>query len=228
MSWFHANTAAADARDHASAAEIVACFRDQRDLLERLAFLITADEAIAEQSVVQACELTLKGNSPFRAWLLEWAKAATITAATSIQGGAIRLCEARYKDRRCGHAEHLSQFDDDRRAASLAFILQIDTTKIIADLDALCRAILVLRIAIRSSVQDCCLRLNVSRPVAVAANCLAMTWLERHLIKPSEDEREVSHYPLESLQSSSCTLHLHDLEASLDSRIGGSHDDRSR
>lgn len=212
MSWFHANTAAVAARNHASASEIVACFRDQRNLLERLAFLITADEAIAEKSVVQACEVTLKGNSPFRDWLLEWAKAATITAATSIQGGAIRLCEATYKDRRCPHVEHLCHLDDEQRAASLALILQMDAQKIIAELDQLCRAILVLRIAIRSSVQDCSLRLNVSRSAAVAANCLAMTWLDRHLIKPSEDEHDVSHYPLESLQSSSCTLHLYRLE----------------
>ena len=33
----------------------------------------------------------------------------------------------------------------------------------LAELDPLCRAILVLRIAIRSSIQDCSFRLNVSR-----------------------------------------------------------------
>ena len=65
MSWFHASTTAADACNHASAAEIVACYRDQRSLLDRLAFLITADEAIAERVVAQACEITLQGNSPF-------------------------------------------------------------------------------------------------------------------------------------------------------------------
>jgi hypothetical protein len=51
MSWFHASTAAVDARNRASASEIVACFRDQRNLLLRLAFLITADETTAEQAV---------------------------------------------------------------------------------------------------------------------------------------------------------------------------------
>jgi hypothetical protein len=56
MSWFHASTTARDARNHASAAEIVACFRDQRNLLDRLAFLISADEASAEQAVAQACD----------------------------------------------------------------------------------------------------------------------------------------------------------------------------
>ena len=120
MSWFHATTTAGDARNHASAAEIVACFRDQRNVLDRLAFLITADEAIAEQAVAQACEITLQGNSPFRNWLLEWAKAATIAAAISLQGDAIRVCEAMYKDRRCSHLEHLCHLDDERRV-SLSF-----------------------------------------------------------------------------------------------------------
>ncbi|HZW92837.1 MAG TPA: hypothetical protein VFF64_07785 [Candidatus Eremiobacteraceae bacterium] len=193
MSWFHASTPAADARNHASAAEIVACFPDQRNLLYRLAFLITADEAIAEQAVAQACEITLQGNSPFRNWLLEWAKAATIAAATSLQGDAIRLCETTYKDRRCPHVEHLCQFDDEQRTASLALILQMDTQKIIAELDPLCRAILVLRIAIRSSIQDCSLRLNVSRAAVLAANCHTMTWLDHCHVKPLEDDHNVSH-----------------------------------
>jgi DNA-directed RNA polymerase specialized sigma24 family protein len=193
MSWFHASTTAADARNHASAAEIVACFHDQRNLLNRLAFLITADPATAEQAVSQACEITLQGNSPFRDWLLEWAKSASITTATSLQGDVIRLCEAMYKGRRCPHVEHLCHLDDERRAASLALILQMDAQKIIAELDPLCRAILVLRIAIRSSIQDCSLRLNVSRAAAVAANCLAMTWLDYRHLKPLEDDRTVSH-----------------------------------
>ncbi|MGB2606782.1 MAG: hypothetical protein WBC78_24475 [Candidatus Sulfotelmatobacter sp.] len=193
MSWFHASTTVADARNHVSAAEIVACFRDQRSVLGRLAFLITGDQAIAEQAVAQACEITLQGNSPFRNWLLEWAKAATITAAISLHGDAIRVCETMYKDRQCPHVEQLYQFDDERRVASLAFILQMDTQKITAELDPLCRAILVLRIAIRSSIQDCSLRLNVSRAAVLAANCQAMTWLDDCHVKPLEDDHNVSH-----------------------------------
>src|SRR5271169_3694235 len=141
MSWFHSSTAAVDAHNYASPAEIVACFQDRRNVLVRLAFLITGDQATAEQVVAQACEITLQGNSPFRDWLLEWAKAATIACAISVHGEAIRICEAMYKDRRCSHPEHLCQLDDERRAASLALILQMDDQKVIAELDPLCRAI---------------------------------------------------------------------------------------
>ena len=188
MSWFHGSTRFASARHHASAAEIVTCFESQKHFLERLAFLITGDRTTAEQSVSDACEITLQRNSPFSDWLLEWAKAATVTAAISLRGGEIRKCEAMYTDHRCPHVEHLCQLDDDSRAARLDFILRMDAQKLIAELDSLSRAILVLRTAIRCSIQDCSLRLNVSRAAVIAANCHAMIWLDHVFSRPREEE----------------------------------------
>jgi len=193
MSWFHSSTAPVDARNHASPAEIVACFQDRRNVLGRLAFLITGDQATADQAVVRACEITLEGNSPFRDWLLEWAKAATIASAISHGTEAIRICEAAYKDQRCPHVEHLSPGDDEERAASLDLILAVDAQTLIAELDSLCRAVLVLRVAIRSSIQDCALRLNVSRAAVLAANCHVLMWLHERHVKPVEENRDASH-----------------------------------
>ena len=186
MSWFHSRTTPADARNHASPAEVVACFQDQRNLLGRLAFLITGDHATAEQTLVQACETTLQGNRPFRDWLFEWVKAATIASAISHGAKAIRICEATYTEQRCLHVEHLSQGDAEERAAGLDLVLGTDAQTLIAELDSLCRAVLVLRVAIRSSIQDCALRLNVSRAAVLAANCHAMTWLQKRREKPVE------------------------------------------
>ncbi len=193
MSWFHSSTPAVDAHNHASPADIVACFQDQRNVLGRLAFLITGDQATAEQAVVQACETTLQGNSPFRDWLFEWAKAASIASAISHGTEAIRICEAAYKDRRCPHVEHLSQGDAEERAASLDLILGTDAQKLIAELDPLCRVVLVLRVAIRSSIQDCALRLNVSHTAVLGANCHAMTWLHDGHVKPVEENHDALH-----------------------------------
>jgi DNA-directed RNA polymerase specialized sigma24 family protein len=192
MSWFQTSTAALDARNYASAAEIVACFQDQRNVLGRFAFLITGEQATAEQAVVQACEMTLQGNSPFRDWLFEWAKAATIASAISHGTEAIRLWEAAYKDRRCPHVEHLSRGDAEERAASLDLILGADAQTLIAELDPLCRAVLVLRVAIRSSIQDCALRLNMSRAAVLGANCHVLTWLQERHVKPVEENRDAS------------------------------------
>jgi hypothetical protein len=79
------------------------------------------------------------------------------------------------------------QEDADERAASLNRILRADGQRVIAELDPLCRAVLVLRVAIRSSVQDCVIRLNVSRAVVLAADCRAMTWLRDCETTPLED-----------------------------------------
>jgi DNA-directed RNA polymerase specialized sigma24 family protein len=193
MSWLHSSTAPVDARNHASPAEVVACFQDQRNVLGRFAFLITGDQATADQAVVHACETTLQGNSPFRDWLFEWAKAATIASAISHGTEAIRICEAAYKDRRCPHVEHLWQGDAEERAASLDLILGTDAKTLIVELDPLCRAVLVLRVAIRSSIQDCALRLNVSRAAVLAANCHALTWLQERHVKAVEENRDASH-----------------------------------
>ena len=193
MSWFHSSIEAVDARNHASPADIVACFQDQRNVLGRLAFLITGDQTTADQAVDQACETTLQGNSPFRDWLFEWAKTATIARAISHGTDAIHICEAAYKDRRCPHVEHLSQVDAEERAASLDLILGTDVQTLIAELDPLCRAVLVLRVAIRSSIQDCALRLNVSRAAVLGANCHVMTWFHDGHVKPVEENHDASH-----------------------------------
>lgn len=189
MSWFQSSTASVDGRNHASPAEILACFQDQRQVLGKLAFLITGDRATAEEAIVAACEVTLRGNSPFHDWLFEWAKAATITSAISQIAVAIRLCGTRYKAWHCDHAEHLSHGDAEARAASLDRIIRADGQRLISELDPLCRAVLVLRVAVRSSIQDCVIRLNVSRAAVMAANCRAMAWLQGCETTSVEDDQ---------------------------------------
>ncbi|MBZ5656200.1 MAG: hypothetical protein LAO56_13085 [Acidobacteriia bacterium] len=79
----------------------------------------------------------------------------------------------------------MSLTDAEERGGYLAILLSTDISKMIAELDALSRAILVLRLAIRSSIQDCVLRLNVGRAVVLAANCRALTWLRDLQLQPA-------------------------------------------
>ncbi len=185
MSWFHADKRTVEGRGHASVPEVLAHFRDERVYLSRLALLITGDESAAEQSVVHACEITVQGHSPFRDWLAEWAKSATITSAISKSADAISSCEPAYKGLRCSHSEHLVPGDDAECDERLSLVLGADPSVLIAELDPLVRAVLVLRAAIRSSVQDCASRLNVSRATILAANCRAMTWLHNQPSRPT-------------------------------------------
>ncbi len=115
MSWFHPNPPRPDHRALASGAQIGECFRNERPLLSRLAFLITGDEALADECVVHAREMTLRAQSPFRDWLIEWAKTATIGIAIQRQVEAIRACEATYGGQRCTHVEHLVQGNAEER-----------------------------------------------------------------------------------------------------------------
>lgn len=177
MSWFRAGGKVEEERELASVPEVLACFRDEKALLFRLALLISGDEQIAEQSVVNACEVTVHGHSPFRDWLKEWAKAATITSAVSRCAGALRGCEAKHDKDHCEHSQHLSQVDAAQRERWLRLLLEAPPDAVLQKLDALVRAVLVLRISLRSSLQDCVFRLNVSRAAVIGANCQAMTWL---------------------------------------------------
>jgi hypothetical protein len=114
VSWFQ-STAAVDRPADASAAEIVACFRGQRALLRKLAFLITGDQATADQALAKASEITINGNGPFRDWFVEWVKTATIATAILQNAEAIRGCEAAYRSQRCNHLEHLWQGNAEER-----------------------------------------------------------------------------------------------------------------
>lgn len=181
MFWSHGGNERSKAGDHASAAEVVHCFRDQSLVLRNLAVLITGDPVVADECIVEACENTFRGNTPFREWLFEWAKVATITRAVSRQAAAIRSCEATHLYQHCTHPEHLSLIDAEERATCLDFLLQCDAQEIIDQLDPLCRAVLVLRVATRSSFHDCVLRLNISRAAVLAANCLAMAWVSAQM-----------------------------------------------
>lgn len=175
-------------RDQSSAAEIAACFQNEKSLLLRLAYLITADQAIAEESVVNACEITLRGHGPFRNWLLEWAKVATITTAIARRAEAIRACERAYNEQRGTEADRMAQSNAEERGSALSSLLRMDPSLVIAELDPLCRAVLVLRVAIRTSIQDCAIRLNVQRSAVVAANYRAMTWLHDRQSKESLEQ----------------------------------------
>lgn len=71
----------------ASPSEILECFRDERDLLLRIALLITGKVAAAEpQSLVDARNLVTSGPVPFHDWLVTWA-----VRVTSILNCALQL-----------------------------------------------------------------------------------------------------------------------------------------
>lgn len=176
MSWLR-KTEKLTGSETATTSEVLACFHGERALLFRFALLITADEAAAERCLIEARETTIKGHGPFRDWLTEWAKVATVTNAIQHCITAIRGCEALYDNQQCTHIGHLTHAEDSNREPQLAAILETDPEIVIDALDPLSRAVLVLKVAMRCSVKECALRLNVPRAAVTAAYCRAMTWV---------------------------------------------------
>ena len=164
----------------ASRSEIARCFDEHGPLLTRLALLITGDDLAAEHCVESARESTLRSNSPFRNWILEWAKTSTVQIALLRSAQLIKGFESIHKDPICDHPEHLSDPEPEGIAFWLQRLMQVEGGEIISGLDPLCRAVLVLRVALRSSIQECAFRLNVTRPAILDANCRAMEWLSPH------------------------------------------------
>ena len=70
---------------------------NEDNILFRLAYLITGDEAQAQDSIIAAYGLAEHGETPFRDWLLEWALYATAKSAIEARLAEIRKCEDRYK-----------------------------------------------------------------------------------------------------------------------------------
>ena len=162
---------------YASMSDIVRCFEDQKPLLTKLALLITGDEFVAARCVENARESTLRSHSPFRDWIVEWAKTATIQNALVRSARLIRSFEGVHKNQPCDHLEHLADDPERDFNGDLQNVLRADAHVVIANLDPLSRAVLVLRLALRSSIRECAFRLNVSPLAVLGANCRAMEWL---------------------------------------------------
>jgi|SRR5271165_6177062 len=150
---------------------------NEQNILFRLAYLITGDEVQAQDSIIAAYELAERGETPFREWLLEWAKCATVRSAIEARLAEIRECEDRYRTSDCERLRHRPQVMRPDLPAMTETILRLDTEMVIAELDSLARAILVLRGVLRASVRDCSIQLNVSSESVLAVERRIITWL---------------------------------------------------
>jgi hypothetical protein len=174
MEWFHSTE-----RDKqegpqdslASRYEIESAFDVHRDYLEWIALLITGDQALAGQAVINASDLSASSSSVFRDWLIGWTKSATVRAAVREVRDFISASASRYTDSSCGHSDC-----DVLSGGQIASLRHVDTRDIIAALDPLARSALVLRGIQHFSIADCALLLDMPRQIIAAAYCQALRW----------------------------------------------------
>ena len=164
-------------RSPAHAAHIESYCSNEDNILFRLAYLITADEVQAEDSVIAAYDLAGQGKTTSRGWLSEWVKCATVKSAIQARLADVRECEDRYKGSDCKQPRHRPQVMKPDLPAMTESILHLDPEMVIAELDSLARAILVLRGVLSASVRDCSIQLNVSSELVLAVQRRITTWL---------------------------------------------------
>ena len=155
----------------ASSHEIQSVFAEQRDYLYWIALLITGDDALADQAVVNASDLSAGRNGVFRDWLMGWAKYATVRAAIREVHDLISTSASYFADSLSEHCDDDVLSDD-----QIGSLWHIDPREIIAALDPLARSAVVLRGIQHASIADCAILLEVPHRIVDGAYCQALRW----------------------------------------------------
>ena len=173
MEWFH-STERERGRPNdglASSHEIQSAFDEQRDYLYWIALLITGDESLADQAVVNASALSANYSSVFRDWLIGWATYATVRAAVREVRDLISAAASHYVESSSEHCDDEVLSDD-----QIMSLRNVDPRDILAALDPLARSALVLRGIQHASIGDYALLLDVPRRIVGAAYNQALRW----------------------------------------------------
>jgi hypothetical protein len=162
-----------------SSHEIKSIFAEQRDYLYWTSMVITGDDAVAKQAMVNASDLSASWSGVFRDWVIGWANHVTVQAAVRAVHDLISASAKRYSGSSC------ETFDHDDPSEVLSVVLSndqivslrlVDPRDIVAALDPLARSALVLRGIQHASIADCALLLDVPRQIFADAYCQALRW----------------------------------------------------
>ena len=162
-----------------SSQEIKSVFAEQRDYLYWTSLVITGDDAMAEQAMANASDLSAHWSGVFRDWVIGWANHVTVRAAVRAVHDLISQSAKRYSGSSCETPDH----DDPSEVLSVVLssdqivsLRRVDPRDIVAALDPLARSALVLRGIQHASIADCVLLLDVPRQIVAGAYCQALRW----------------------------------------------------
>src|SRR6202795_3597978 len=153
-----------------SSHEIKSILAEQRDYLYWTSLVITGDDAIAKQAMVNASDLSASWSDVFRDWVIGWASHVTVRAAVRAVHDLISASAKRYSGSSCESSDDdvLSEVLSNDQVVSLR---RVDPRDIVAALDPLARSALVLRGIQHASIADCVLLLDVPRQIFADAYC---------------------------------------------------------
>jgi len=162
-----------------SSHEIKSIFAEQRDYLYWTSMVITGDDAIAKQAMVNASDLSASWSGVFRDWVIGWANHVTVQSAVRAVHDLISASAKRYSGSSC----ETSDYDAPSEVLSVVLsndqiesLRRVDPRDIVAALDLLARSALVLRGIQHASIADCVLLLDVPRQIFADAYCQALRW----------------------------------------------------
>ena len=148
-------------------------FAEQCESLRWTALMITGSPELAELSIINATTLAQTGSRDFRDWLVLWSHLATARAAFNAVRSSIHEGAEHYARWSCSHSQH-----EPLPWVTVQSLQEMKIEEVGQQLDALARAVLVLRGCHRASFEDCVFLLNVPRQSAVGAYCTALQWCE--------------------------------------------------
>jgi hypothetical protein len=162
-----------------SSQEIKSILAEQRDHLYWTSFVITGDDAIAKQAMVNASDLSASWSGVFRDWVIGWASHVTARAAVRAVHDLISESAKRYSGSSCetsDHDDHSGVLAEVLSNDQIVSLRRVDPRDIVAALDPLARSALVLRGIQHASIADCVLLLDVPRHIVADAYCQALRW----------------------------------------------------
>jgi DNA-directed RNA polymerase specialized sigma24 family protein len=158
--------------EFASASDVREFFHEHRTELQWLAHFISANRAVAEACVSEACALSESATNVFKEWLATWARYSTIRSAVQSQRSLIGHLAPKYQRSACRHSNH--------QPLSLeALELVVEESEVfISRLDVISRTALVMCGIEGHSLSDVAVMLGISRPSVQGAYCAALDWVE--------------------------------------------------
>ena len=151
--------------------QLDAAFDSDSAFLLWLAEVITGDSQVAEECLVDARKISQQHSGLFVDWLTQWARSATIQQAIQRVHTQISLASHNYDQIRCPHGGHVPVPLEEFRE-----LQSVSAQKVAAELDPFVRTVGVLRGVSHCALQDCSIRLGVTRTSVAAACCVFEQW----------------------------------------------------
>ncbi len=158
---------------YATADDVRNTFGDYHNVLRWLTNFLIGDNGANDLYIVDAGRLSETATPEFHDWLVRWAARATVRNVLQSQHEQIAELAVKYENKAAAHQDHppllVEQFH----------VLVRNSELIHAELDVLCRFVLVIRGIAKEPVEEVALQLGISRSAVEGAYCVAFDALNR-------------------------------------------------